>query len=308
MQLTRFALVLVAMLSSLTVTLPVGAQQVADPNFDTKVARPAYAKGNSPKVLFDEAHHNFHTTTGRYQPFAALIGNDGYQVIANSQKFSSQTLAGHQVLVIANALGAAQMNDPAAASPAFTLAECQAVRDWVRAGGALLLIADHAPMGSAAELLGQQFGVNMSKGHTADPANYYKESGNQGFIKFERAADALGDHAITRGRTEAERLNHIQSFTGQSLQGPAESVALLKLASTAVDIEPKTKVKTSAAGRVQGLALKFGKGRVVVMGEAAMFSAQLAGPEKMAFGMNQPGLDNRQLVLNTLHWLTGLLN
>jgi len=34
------------------------AQQVADPNFDAKVAHPAYTK-NGPKVLFDEAHKNF---------------------------------------------------------------------------------------------------------------------------------------------------------------------------------------------------------------------------------------------------------
>lgn len=283
------------------------AQQVPDPAFDTKVARPAYTR-NAPKVLFDEAHHNFHTTTGRYQPFAALLRNDGYQVIANAQKFSRQTLAGYQVLVIANALGAERMNDPAAAQAAFTPEECQAVRDWVRAGGALLLIADHAPMGAAAELLAQQFGVAMSKGHTADPANYFKESGNQGFIRFERADGALGDHPITRGRNEAERLNHIQSFTGQSLLGPAASVPLLKLAPTAVDIDPQTKARTSAAGRSQGLALSFEKGRVVVLGEAAMFSAQLAGPEQKTFGMNQPGLENRQFVLNTLHWLTGLLN
>jgi len=31
------------------------AQQVADPNFDARVAHPAYIK-NGPKVLFDEAH------------------------------------------------------------------------------------------------------------------------------------------------------------------------------------------------------------------------------------------------------------
>ena len=56
---------------------------------------------------------------------------------------------------------------------------------------------------------------------------------------------------------------------------------------------------------MQGLALTFGKGRVVVMGEAAELSAQLIGTER--FGMNTPGLDNRQLALNIMHWLSGLL-
>jgi hypothetical protein len=45
----------------------------------------------------------------------------------------------------------------------------------------------------------------------------------------------------------------------------------------------------------------------VVLGEAAMMSAQLAGPQKMKFGMNRPGIDNRQLALNIMHWLSGLL-
>ena len=282
-------------------------QQVPDPNFDVKIARPAYAK-NAPRVLFDEAHHNFHTTDGRYQPFAALITNDGCRVTPNKQPFSAETLKGYDVLVIANALGAPQMNTPEASQPAFTEAECAAVREWVKTGGALLLIADHAPMGAAAERLSQQFGVEMSKGYTSDPEHTPKELNNPGFIQFNRANGLLGDHAITRGRNADERLNHVQSFTGQSLKGPADSTAFLKLADSAVDVDRATNKRTSAAGRAQGVALIFGKGRVVVMGEAAMLSAQLAGPEKRAMGMNQPGLDNKQLVLNLMHWLTGLLN
>ena len=40
-------------------------QQMGDPEFNTAVANPAYNK-NGPRVMFDEAHHNFHTTDGRY--------------------------------------------------------------------------------------------------------------------------------------------------------------------------------------------------------------------------------------------------
>jgi hypothetical protein len=82
-----------------------GGGQMADPNFDAKVAHPAYTK-NGPKVLFDEAHNNFHTTSGRYKPFADLITNDGYQITPNKQKFSAETLKGYDILVISNALGA----------------------------------------------------------------------------------------------------------------------------------------------------------------------------------------------------------
>src|SRR5436190_15435250 len=113
------------------------AQQVADPTFDAKVAHPAYPK-NGPRVLFDEAHNNFHTTTGRYKPFADLITNDGYRVTPNKEKFSPQTLKGFDLLIISNALGGPQMGMAEAANPAFSEAECDAVRDWVRSGGALL--------------------------------------------------------------------------------------------------------------------------------------------------------------------------
>jgi hypothetical protein len=64
--------------------------------------------------------------------------------------------------------------------------------------------------------------------------------------------------------------------------------------------------QVSAAGRAQGAALSFGKGRVVVLGEAAMLTAQVA-PRVFRFGMNLPGIDNRQLALNIMHWLSGLL-
>ena len=286
------------------------AQQIADPDFDTKVAKPAYTKKH-PKVVLDEAHHNFHTASGRYKPFADLITSDGYQVTPGTKKFSKETLKGVDVLVISNALGAPVMGSPEASNSAFTEDECDAVRDWVRAGGRLLLIADHSPMGAANEKLGLRFGVGMSKGYTGDPSNYEVESDNQGFIEYNRDNKLLGDHPITRGRNDGEKISRIIAFTGQSLKGPDGSVAFMKLADTAIDSIPtgqgNERRQASAAGRAQGIAFKFGKGRVVVLGEAAMMSAQLAGPQKMKFGMNHAGIDNRQLALNIMHWLSGLL-
>jgi len=217
-------------------------------------------------------------------------------------------LKGFNILVISNALGAAQMNMPEASNPAFTEAECDAVRDWVKGGGALLLIADHAPMGSANQILGDRFGVNMSKMFTIDNQNYEKDSNNPGFIIYTRESGRLADHPITRGRNDSERINKIIAFTGQSLKGPPDSFAFMKLADSAADAMPGVNTNpTSAAGRAQGLVITSGKGRVVVLGEAAMLSAQLAGPNKMPFGMNRPGIDNRQLALNIMHWLSGLL-
>ncbi len=286
---------------------PQGGGQMADPNFNAKVDRPAY-KRNGPKVLFDEAHNNFHTSTGRYKPFADLISSDGYQITANKEKFSSASLKGYRVLVISNAIGAPRMNDAAASNPAFSDVESDAVRDWVKAGGSLLLIADHAPMGSANQSLAKRFGVDMSKMYTVDQQNHDTESGNPGFIVYTRASGRLPDHPITLGRNPGEQVNKVITFTGQSLKGPAGSTAFLKLADTAFDRMPRENTNPiSAAGRAQGVAMKFGKGRVIVLGEAGMLSAQLIGPQRVAFGMNRPGIDNRQLALNIMHWLSGVL-
>ncbi|HEX8246526.1 MAG TPA: hypothetical protein VF541_23680, partial [Longimicrobium sp.] len=66
---------------------------------------------------------------------------------------------------------------------------------------------------------------------------------------------------------------------------------------------------SSAAGRAQGVAMAFGAGRVVVLGEAAMLSAQVAtlpGREPMRMGMNVPGSDDQQFALNVMHWLSRL--
>lgn len=282
------------------------AQQIADPNFDTKVTKPAYNK-SGPRVLFDEAHHNFHTATGRYKPFADLITADGYRVTPNQQKFTRESLKGYDILVISNALGAAAMNTPEASNPAFTEDEADAVRDWVREGGALLLVADHAPIGAANAVLGKRFGVEMSNAYTVDPANTAPEDNNPGFIVYTRER-GLGDHAITNGRNAGERVAKIIAFTGQSLKGPPDAAVFMRLSDTARDVTRNAARESaqdvSAAGRAQGLAMRVGKGRVVVLAEAAMLSAQLMGPNKMFFGMNRPGTDNRRLALNILHWLS----
>jgi len=296
-------------------TAPLHAQQIGDSTFNTKVDHPAYVYDH-PKVLFDEAHRNFHTASGRYKPFADLVISDGYEVTPNNDKFNRETLEGYHILVIANALGAESSKSPewsddwfeGGAKPAFDEEECDVVCTWVGTGGSLLLITDHLPFGFAAVNLAKCFSVDMSGGYTWDEANSPKEFNHPGIIVFTRENGTLADHPITQGRDTTERINRIIAWQGQSLKGPKGSEAFLKLAATAIDRESlldSAKV-VSAAGRAQGIVLKYGKGRVIVLGEAAMLSAQVGGKQK--FGMNYPGIDNKQLALNVMHWLSRLLN
>lgn len=301
-----FRLIVAATINISLLALTASAQQRPDPEFNIAVEHPAFTK-NFPRVLFDEAHNNFHTTTGRYKPFADLITNDGYHVVRNRKPFARPGLDSFKILVIANALGAEDMDDEGAEQSAFTDEECDAVRDWVKAGGALLLIADHAPFGGAAENLGKRFQIEMSKGFTFDPANSFAPS-SPSLLLFSRENKLLLEHPITNGRNDGESIKKVFTFTGQALKGPKDSSAFMKLADSARDKADRgSTTDASVAGWAQGIALKFGKGRVVVMGEAAMLSAQLAGAENSPMGMNVPGSDNRQLALNIMHWLSGIL-
>lgn len=165
------------------------AQQVADPDFNPKIERPAFAPGQGPVVLLDEAHFNFHTALGRYQSFAALLSRDGYVVNASKEKFSRESLRAGKNLVIANALSARnQLNWNPPFDPSFTDNEVRAVREWVAAGGALFLIVDHFPMPETARKLAEAFGVHFHNGYAVDP------QAPQGPLVYRRADKSPADY------------------------------------------------------------------------------------------------------------------
>jgi hypothetical protein len=122
------------------------AQQVSDTLFVPKLSQVSYPNGDGPVVAIDEAHHNFHTSQGRFRPFAMLLERDGFRVKPQRTSFSEASLKGVSILVIANALSA--RNDTVWTLPtpsAFEDQEIQAVQAWVKQGGSLFLIADHMP-------------------------------------------------------------------------------------------------------------------------------------------------------------------
>lgn len=60
-----------------------------------------------------------------------------------------------------------------------------------------------------------------------------------------------------------------------------------------------------AAYLLQGALARRGLGRVAVFGEAAMFSAQLAGRQRSQMGMNHPVASrNYRFALDVLRWLS----
>lgn len=304
------------------------AQQAPDRDFRPPVPRPAYAEGAGPRLCLDEAHHNFHTLDNRFWAFGELARRDGFRVAPSRAVFTAESLGACDVLVISNAQSSAQpWNEyPTPTPSAFTDAEIAAVRRWVEQGGKLLLIADHMPLAGAALKLAAAFGAEFTDGfaYPATPSGAADSTiarirGAPTLFKREgaRADGVLRDHPITRGRDASERIAQVRSFTGQGFRLTGEGAEpLMVLAADFVSLEPRyawnfdstTKVRP-IGGWLQGATKRVGRGRAAFFGEAAMFSAQVAGPNRNPMGMNAPMAEqNPQFVLNTLHWLAGLLD
>jgi hypothetical protein len=285
-------------------------QQVADTSYCPLIEKPSYARDSGPVVFIDEGHFNFHTKDGRYLPFAMLLERDGYQVKSYTGMFEAERLKRGHILVIANALNEVNTtNWYKPVLPAFTAREIDVVKQWVEQGGSLFLIADHMPMGGAAAGLAAAFGFTFTDGFAMNPVS-------PGPAFFSRNDQTLSDNIITNGRNRAERIDTIATFTGQAFPIPPDASSIIQfdkrfilmLSDTAWVFDSTTQYK-NIEGWSQAAYKTFGRGRVVVAGEAAMFTAQLAGPQKIPAGMNSPvARRNYQLLLNIIHWLDGMMN
>jgi len=154
-------------------------------------------------------------------------------------------------------------------------------------------------------------------------------------LVFSERNQLLGKSPITQGQNESEGLHRLVAFTGESVPIPKGATALPILSptagvvSTGSDLQPmfdkdaaEAKAsreaalkRTPAGAQAMAVAFQSGKGRVVISGEAGMMTAQVFeekqkdGSEKIAgaMGWEVPGNDDRQYVLNILHWLSGAL-
>jgi hypothetical protein len=283
------------------------------------VGMPSAQAPSAHRVMLDEAHHNIMATaSGGYRPLVNLLTDAGFGVTPNTLPFGPDRLATTDVVVIANPNGADERAPlEERATSAFTAPEIDAVEEWVRSGGGLLLVTDHYPTGVAARSLAERFGVKLFGGWTDDPANRWALPGYGrifGYLVFSLENNLLPDHPITRGSDEWEKIEGVSTITGGSMEGPPGSASLLLLSPTAVDWIPSSTPRApsnttpqtqatdfnpcpscdqiSAAGRSQGIAFVFGRGRVVIIGEMGAL-----------VDYSVPGMQNRQFALNIVRWL-----
>jgi hypothetical protein len=258
-------------------------------------------------ILFDQGHFNYHRLSTTYAAFAREATNSGWFIEAVPE-ISNTWLSRGRVLVIAGALAATNYpNSWRLPTPsAFSAAEIDVIRNWVGAGGGLLLIADHMPFPGGAGDLASAFGARFSNGFAFDRAQLTLPNPclrSSEVHVFSRAAGTLADHAVTAG------VQRVATFTGAAFESSGTPV--LTFTTTSVSLEPSTAwvfggvAERSVAGWLQGVLTSRDKGRVAIFGEAAMFSEQMCDATT-PMGMNHPlAADNARLLRNLLRWLGG---
>lgn len=276
-------------------------QQEVDTAFTAKISDPLYTK-LSPIIAIDNLHHNLHTLTTGFAPFAKLASQDGFKII-NFENYSQ--LEGIDILVIANPLHNDNIgNWKKPIFPAFSEEEVQRIVEWVNSGGALLLIADHMPFAGAANILAQKFGF------------FYCD----GFAKLQSKESKRDVFSVENGRlnlsqlSDSLKINEIYTFTGSAFTYPEKAHSLLNfkendfclLPEQAWDFNDSTPY-SDLSNMSQGAIMNFGKGRIAVFGEAAMFTAQSIKQNDNTFkvGFNSSfASGNIPFIRQILKWLS----
>lgn len=317
-----------------------GPLKVDGQRFTVQINDPAFPKAQGPRVLWDAAHFNAHLW-GDMDAFADVLTKDGFRIAFQRERWTRSPLDSADLVVVAGPLavdGEVLIAKGAAGDPsrrfehywwsdegrqnAFTSQEVAALVTWVRTGGSLLLILDHAPSADAARLLSEAMGVEVRNSMTWDdgrrpPGYTYTDNRRASHILFSREYASLGDHPILKGRKLSERVDRVATYAGSSVVGPLGSSPLLLLSAESFDYwkNPPERGgdehRVSAAGRAQAVAFHLGAGRVVVVTEFTPFQARwgVAGdPDgKLGAGMAYAGAQDQQFVTNIARWLAKVI-
>ncbi|MDP2857071.1 MAG: hypothetical protein Q8P50_03735 [Bacillota bacterium] len=207
-------------------------------------------------------------------------------------------------------------------------------------GRSLFLITDHPPnVGSVSSLL-SLLGFQPFDGYVGPSPDapsgvaVYGPLDEGGLAQFTRLygidhdryrrslgePGRLGQHAILEGRSSAEAVTSVVTFTGTAFFPSRGVEPLLTFGPQATGMAaiplnlPDAKVEEYAMTDMTGAWIQagvrsFGAGRVAVLGEAAMCSAQWAGQQRVTMGMNAPfASQNARFCLNVVGWLSGLFD
>ncbi|WP_188193030.1 DUF6421 family protein [Nonomuraea sp. SYSU D8015] len=263
-----------------------------------------------PRVLFDEAHSESwtvrrevaeainpaHPDDNSYARAAELLRHLGHTVTVHaSGALVPEVLAEQDVLVIAHPSGERWERTTGAGSPVFSAAELDAIEAYVAAGGGLVVLAEEEQDkygNNLRELLGR-FGVGIEHATVRDPKNAHR-----GVATWVLAARATTDGLLAGVGTACFYRTGVLTLTpggtasgGLASEGPASGglasgglasggLASGGLASEGTASEGKacegmvlftTSATADPAGAPLAVAVRHGRGRVVVFADSDLF-------------------------------------
>ncbi|GAA1005617.1 hypothetical protein Aple_051670 [Acrocarpospora pleiomorpha] len=226
-----------------------------------------------PRVLFDEAHSEAwtirreraeamnpgHPDDNGYTRAAELLRRLGYQVAAFTEgPLTASALAGQDVFVIAHPAADRWERTTGLGSPVFPVEELDAVEEYVRAGGGLVVLAEHEQekYGSNLTDLLARFGVGVAHVTVQDPRNSHNQVA--AWIRGVQGAGEVDGVDLLAGAARA------CFYRAGALTGAGNV-----LFRTSADADP--------AGEPLVVAVRHGAGRVVVVADSDLFGDDSIG-------------------------------
>lgn len=281
--------------------------------YQGSIDRPLWT-ANAPSVLIDAAHWNDGTGTGRLRAFAGLVEADGYTRLRDGNATRAEVLVDARIAVVANPLGVLGVLRRAAATAGLDglaffdddgliTQEIETTLQWVENGGSLLLAADEAPIARGSTGLAARLGVGMRQRLVVDVGH---SEGAPANLVFSRENGLFGTHPIVDGFADAPPVNRVVTFRGQALAPPPGAAVLLRLGPSASEVahagDPPT-TGQPVGGLAQAIAFERGRGRVVVIGDTHLLTADaVAG--RPPTGLGWAGTNNERFVRYVMRWLS----
>jgi hypothetical protein len=288
------------------------AQQVVDSSFIYNIKNPVYSINKGPVIFIDEYHNNDMSLNNRMFPLIEVLKKDGYRIKPFKDSLKESALDNIEILVIIGALHKKNINNWKLPTPsAFSDDEIDILLSWINKGGNLLLVADHMPFPGAVKKLSSRLGVEWNNGFVIDSINW-------GMSTFSKRDGTLKNHSLINGRYPDENVNWVATYYGSGFKLKDSTITGL----FSFDNPDIVSYQTQEAWKMysdtptipsdqlfQAAVMKRGKGRVALVGEASLFSAQLVGEDKNPVGINYPNKNqNLQFILNLFHWLSRVIN
>ncbi|MHA1509082.1 MAG: Ser-Thr-rich GPI-anchored membrane family protein, partial [Promethearchaeota archaeon] len=260
---------------------PISGETLTANNFITEIINTI--PGNV--ILFDEAHSPMQSIGGGYSEFAGMLTAAGHTVntIDPGTVIDATVLSGCDILVIA------------VSQNAYTVAELDAIENWVGVGGSLLLITDWGSWGMEMNPLAARFGFVFRNDAILDSDD---DIGGGGTGQNYYDGPNILSHPITAG------VSRVEMYAADGLiAGPFDEIPIIitdtdgtatwYLAGTpALGVSLMSVVDSGSAGA----------GKVCVIGDSNLWDSNndQDGDGVLDFYDS----DNEILAWNTINWLT----